>query len=1087
MIRVDIEDLRKLNNINKLAEIFSRRLNYEYVDTPVSTRHWKEGIVKSIVNNEIKLLAKHKDFYIIHCKLIELLLGLERPIINQLLKEYPYLLVIFSDSNLKNWHFVNIKYDDEVKNRRLFRRIVIGPDERLHTAAQRINILEVTDEMISPLELQIKHDKAFDVEEVTKDFYMKYTEVFHVLSKDIAEENPQQDTYEEAQIILDRLIFLYFIQKKGWLNNNKRYLYENFLKFWKRDHNSTNFYSDFLIKLFQDLSFQGSLYKESLGNVPFLNGGLFEVDPFHSKLPFHIVIKNNTFKQIFDDLLEHFNFTVREDTPLDIEVAIDPEMLGKIFENLILRLEKGEDLRKKTGSYYTPRVIVHFMCQQSLKEYLVNESEIDRSKIELLFTMSPADQLSEEELRKLKSLISMPQARLLKSLIKKVNILDPAVGSGAFLVSMLHELLSIIKLLDIREFGQEYILGINYDYELKRQLIENCLYGVDIQEQAVRICELRLWLSLIVDYEKIEGEDVPPLPNLSYRIRCGDSLIEKLFGHCVQLDQLVKTDKGRQLIDEISRDKDMYFLARDIKEKNRIELSTLVKQCELMESLIKEKQKSLKGPQLSFLKETAKERKKREKFKETKKEYEHLLLLATNTRKKVEAILKGKIPFIAEDIPNLKKKLGISFIWKLDFAEVFKDKGGFDVVIANPPYVRISGIIDIEDKLIRNAFASVFGHYDMYIPFIEKGVKLLKSSGILSYITPNKYLTKRYANRLRPFLLRETSLIQLVDTSQARTFDSSSVYPVITILRKKKEEGNVKIAILDDHNFQSYLKGKCSVKSYYIKQSEFSKNKNCVFDIFIDSSDRTIFNKISADSTNLGDYSKILTGTPAINKFYEWHNLLVQEKELRNINKPSLKFINVSNVKPYFIEWGKEVRAAKKKIAKPYLIYDDSLIGRNKWRVFEKKKIVIKGTALKLTAAYDDMRYANLSLYAIIFNQDHENKDKTYYHLALLNSKLLNFWYCKKFASSNISGNYISFNGVYLAQLPIKIVSYSDQLPLVRIVDKILNISRSKDYLQNKLKQREITKYKDKIDKIVYQLYGLKPEEIQIIEEFNNL
>ncbi|GAH32199.1 unnamed protein product, partial [marine sediment metagenome] len=107
-----------------------------------------------------------KDFYIIHCKLIGLLLGLERPIINQLLKEYPYLLVIFSDSNLKNWHFVNIKYDDEVKNRCLFRRIVIGPDERLHTAAQRINMLEVTDEKISPLELQIKHDEAFDVEKV---------------------------------------------------------------------------------------------------------------------------------------------------------------------------------------------------------------------------------------------------------------------------------------------------------------------------------------------------------------------------------------------------------------------------------------------------------------------------------------------------------------------------------------------------------------------------------------------------------------------------------------------------------------------------------------------------------------------------------------------------------------------------------------------------------------------------------------------------------------------------------------------------------------------------------------------------------
>jgi hypothetical protein len=399
MARVDVEDLKDISGIDKLAEIFTSRLNYDYELSPISTRQWKEDVAETIVDRDIKLLARHEDFHIVYCRIENLLLGIERPIVNQLLKEHPYILVIFSDKSSQNWHFVNIKYDEEIKNRRLFRRIVIGPDERLHTAAQRINMLEVDDEALGSIELQHKQDKAFDIEEVTKEFFDNYTDIFHILCKDIEEENPacKEDCEVQAQLILNRLVFLYFVQKKGWLNNNKRYLYENFTKCWNENPKNNSFYSNFLIKLFQALSCSENLYKNSLGEVPFLNGGLFEIDPFHPKLPFKLKIKNSTFKKIFDSLLEKFNFTVREDTPLDIEVAIDPEMLGKIFENLILKLEKGEDLRRKTGSYYTPRVIVHFMCQESLKEYLASESEIEKPKIEALFTSNPADQLREDE------------------------------------------------------------------------------------------------------------------------------------------------------------------------------------------------------------------------------------------------------------------------------------------------------------------------------------------------------------------------------------------------------------------------------------------------------------------------------------------------------------------------------------------------------------------------------------------------------------------------------------------------------------------------------------------------------------------
>lgn len=802
MQRVATDTLKNINSFERLTGLFCRDLNYGYSGSVISKRSWKDPIANSV--RESLLIGTQGDFHIIYCQIEKLLLGIERPIINQLLKEHPYLLVVFSDPQYTNWHFVNVKYDEELRNRRLFRRIVIGPDERLHTAAQRVNMLEVVDEKISSLELQTKHDEAFDVEEVTKEFYEKYAEIFHMLSEDITEENPREDTYKEAQIILDRLVFLYFIQKKGWLNNNKRYLYENFLRFWRCDPKGNNFYSDFLVRLFQALSSQGNLYRETLGDIPFLNGGLFEVDPFHSKLPFRLIIKNYTFKQIFDNLLEHFNFTVREDTPLDIEVAIDPEMLGKIFENLVLKLEKGEDLRRKTGSYYTPRAIVHFMCQQSLKEYLISESEIDRSKIELLFTMTPTDQLTEGESKKLEQLILIPQARLLKSLVKRAYILDPAVGSGAFLVSMLHEMLSIIKLLEIKEFGQDYIQRTNYDYELKRQLIETSLYGVDIQEQAVRICELRLWLSLIVDYEKVKDEDVPPLPNLSYKIRCGDSLIEKLFGHNVQLDQLVQTDKGKQLIDKIREDKKAYFLARDIREKDTIELSTLLKQCELMELLIKAKQKSLIGPQLSFFEESAKEKKKREEFEKIKREYENILLTASNTKKKVEAMLKGKISIPAEDIHNLKKKLGISFIWKLDFAEVFKLKGGFDVIIGNPPYVEARNSARFPNRLkdeLQKSIQQMWGidasyitrGSDLLVYFFVQGVRLLNTNGIFVFITQNSWLSTNYGFSFQKFIAKNILILKIID-SDYKYFESAQINTVITIFKSKgnkKTDSNI--------------------------------------------------------------------------------------------------------------------------------------------------------------------------------------------------------------------------------------------------------------------------------------------------------
>jgi len=1090
MQRVATATLKNLNNLERLNELFCRDLNYGYSGSVISKRTWKEQVANSV--KELALIGTQGDFHIIYCQIEKLLLGIERPIINQLLKEHPYLLAIFSDPQFTNWHFVNVKYDEELKNRRLFRRIVIGPDERLHTAAQRINMLEVVDEKISPLELQIEHDKAFDVEEVTKEFYNKFTEIFHILDKDIAEENPQLDTAKQAQIILNRLIFLYFIQKKGWLNNNKRYLYENFLTYWKKNPEGNSFYSDFLFELFQALSSQDNLYKDILGNVPFLNGGLFEVDPFpiSPKLQPRLVIKNSTFKQIFDYLLERFNFTVREDTPLDIEVAIDPEMLGKIFENLILKLEKGEDLRKKTGSYYTPRVIVHFMCQQSLKEYLGSESEIDKSKIESLFTMGPADQLSEEELKKLESLISIPQARLLKSLIKKAYILDPAVGSGAFLVGMLHEMFSIIKLSDIREFGQEYIQRSNYNYELKRELIETSLCGVDIQDQAVRICELRLWLSLIVDYEKVEGEDVPPLPNLNYKIRCGDSLIEKLFGHNVQLDQLVQTDKGRQLIDEIREIKEDYFLEPNIQEKFRLELRALSKQCELLKMLIKTKIDYVTEwvrIQPDFFGVNAEEKRQREEKQKQLTEYEFILSSVSNKQKKVEAMLKGKIPKIGENIHQLRQSLGISFIWKLDFAEVFKEKGGFDVVIANPPYVRADrGVAHLKyrDEIMDSKmYQTLWEKWDIYIPFIERGMKLLKEDGILEFIVSDAYMTSKYAERSHDWFAQNKTIKRIDFFPSMKIFDAE-IRNIIIQLQNKKNEDNHPQRVKHEKAFENISllpTGSQKKWSRNIFRVDFTEEKKFEFE----------------DTISLGDICYISYGLrPSSDERYARGEFKKADLISSTHDKVHCrKYVEGKDIDKYrvdrirYLEWGTE--RSPKRLVRPTFseLYEPPKIlrGRMTGATYDNQKLLCNDSIFVIVLFDSLERVNNKSIQTSIskFNKGRRRSELEVisrdfdlkYLLAIINSKFA------KYFLNSIRRSQIGFYPDDIRKVPIKSSNQSTQKEFVALVDTILSIYMQYGYPLPNGAAAKVKDLENQIDQKIYELYELTDEEIALVEE----
>ncbi len=955
---------------------------------------------------------------------------------------------------------------------------LVGASENTHTAQkQLLRIIKDTEFKPRLADLEF----AFSVEVVTKDFFEKYKKLFldtkEALDKIIAKDERIKTDFQEKKIdtadfakkLLGQIVFLYFLQKKGWFGVEEGKDWGTGSKTFLRDLfdgkilQYKNFFNDILEPLFYDaLSRDRSdvdFFNPQFNcKIPFLNGGLFDPLSGYDWTGTNINLPNSLFsnkKNSSDegsgilDVFDLYNFTVKEDEPLEREVAVDPEMLGKVFENLL----EVKD-RKSKGTYYTPREIVHYMCQEGLINYLLTElnGKVDRDDIETLIRLGETAIESEalvigkgyetkDHHFKLPSSIRN-NAGLLDEKLEKIHVCDPAVGSGAFLVGMMTEVVRarsvLAPYLSLR--GSEATKQSQTQYDFKRHAIQNCLYGVDIDPGAVEIAKLRLWLSLIVDEQDIK--QIKPLPNLDYKIMQGNSLLEEYEGVKLDVDgdsqpQQIKFD-GFKTESETLKDKLVELRKEFFKTAHKSEKDDLKKRIEdlswqFIEASIKEQRK------LSLLPEI-------ERFK--------------------KANIK---PF---------------FLWKLNFSEVFEKNGGFDVVVANPPYVRISGIDESSDQTIRNAFVTAFAHYDLYIPFFEKGTGLLKSNGVLAFISPNKYLTKRYGNKLREFLLNTTCLLELVDTSQARTFDNASVYPIITILSKRKYETGhkTKVTVLDDSNFKPYFENIDSVNSYYVMPEEFRENDNFSFDIFVRPEIRKIFNKLKKDSNKLGDYTRILTGTPAIDKFYEWGKLIVSEDDLVNVKKKFRKFINVSNIKPYFIEWGKEIRAAKKRVKKPYLIYDEKLVGKNKWAVFEKKKVVIKGTSLRLTAAYDTEGFANLSLYAVIFKEDHDNYTKTLFHLALLNSNLLNFWYTKKFATSNVGGNYISFNGIYLEQIPIKNQSGKVSEDIIVLTEKILENTSNENYLNNQQKQQLVFDYQKKMDQLVYKLYGLTTKEVAIVE-----
>ena len=969
-------------------------------------------------------------------------------------------LVAFVSPSEKQWRFSYVKMEyatvesdagrvgveSRLTPARRFSYIV-GEGESCHTAQTRfLDLLQETDQ--SPTLRQI--EDAFSVDAVTDEFFDEYAELFESIQRaldKLAKKDPAiAHEFEKKSVrvadfakkLMGQVVFLYFIQKKGWLGVEKGKDWgtgpHDFLRRLadKKYGEYENFFNDILEPLFYDTLATDRGHeawcKRFNCRIPFLNGGLFEPLGDYNWRKTDIVLPNRLFintERVDDfttgtgllDMFDRYNFTVNEAEPLEKEVAIDPEMLGKVFENLI-----EENLRKGLGSYYTPREIVHYMCQESLINYLDTalnsgtetigrekrkqaEFGDEKSEQTLLSASSRNEIVPRFDIEKLIHLgeeasffeeartsgtksyarqlskSTEKHARLIDEKLAEITICDPAVGSGAFPVGMMTEIVRA------RSALTPYFNDV-YDrtpYQFKRHAIQNCLYGVDIDPGAVEIAKLRLWLSLVVDEDDVK--QVKPLPNLFYKIVTGNSLLA-----------VEKNLFNQQLFGKLEKLKPLYFDQSDQSEK---------------------------------------------------------------------AKLKQDIDELIHELTNGKE----SFDFDIYFSEVFHRKGGFDVVIANPPYVftRDADFTPEFKAFVKREYfslvetqkrgrASQSGKINLFGLFLFKAILLNAPCGVVTFITPNNLLRTTTYDNVRKFILQRCKILQIVDLGSG-VFDDVTASTVVTILQScgsaHARDANLVAAITEIQDIRSR-----AFERNEIQQSVFQSNVSYAFNLFVEGRARSLITKLQNIKSRFGDYcADIIEGIVA-------HKHLIEQRPRNSSYVPLIE--------------GKCIKRYVVLPPKKYLKWDKAKIHRTRpdylWQASEKILVQrISGGSNPITAALDRTKSKTFaSVNNILLKKEFERYYG--YVLAVLNSTLLNWYYANCF--SNNSELTVNISKTYLEQLPF-VPPGEDSERILKIVDRVLARKQRNPDADASALEREI-------DQLVYALYGLTPEEIKIVEDTGN-
>lgn len=1006
---------------------------------------------------------------------------------------------------------------------------LVGEDEPCHTAISQFERF-ITDSSANPERPTLDDlENAFSVEKVTDEFFNLYCEKFHQLREQLeAIEDfrieAEQHNFTSAQFakkLMGQIVFLYFLQKKGWLGvgawpntlTEKEYknafyargaksrelipvvyrpigdgtyrissaglnsisdadeeVLANCVKgkpwgsgphdFMRRLFNiavqkNINFFNDLLEPLFYDAlnrnrGEQG--YCPALHcRIPFLSGGLFEPIDGYDWEHNDFSIPNEVFSNVAEkgrdadgilDIFDRYNFTMSEDEPMEREVAIDPEMLGKVFENL---LEIND--RKSKGAFYTPREIVHYMCQESLINYLTSTLNISEEAIRdfILYGdfMKDEDTVKEkrqgnggmyisEELYKINPDGTVAVNRLLDmdKALKDVRVADPAVGSGAFPLGMLNEIVrarqNISAYLAITM--KPYDVRMMYQMErsphtLKYETIRNCIFACDIEPSAVDIAQLRLWLALVIDDEinpdaqtPLDGHRNPlPLPNLESNILCGDSLIDEfegiplvkeseLLGSTGNYQRDITSDRFDSIIRKLIESQDELFRCDDTEKKRQL----------------KEQIESLRD-----------------------------MIILTQ----FEGCDSAKIQRYY-DTKQMASKPYI--LWQLDFARVFKEKGGFDIVIGNPPY---GARFSTSDKKVLNKIykSCSVPDYESADFFIELSSQVMKENGILSFIIPNTFMANLNAKKYRVHLLESWNINQIDNLSAISVFESASVRNCIVYFVKSsvKTESKFTKLTISSRNVLPLVE-----KDF--KPSELSENiDNWLNLLEKDQVALAITKRMDEVSVQLRDISEISQGLIPYDK-YRGHSEETIKNKIWNADyqkdKTYRKELRGKDVDRYSLEWN----------GIDWISYGNWLAAPRKPEFFTTERILVREiTNPRILATITSEEYYNTPsiINCINFTED------IYGVLGIINSKLLSFYH-NMISPKASKGLFPKILVNDVRNLPICL-----QKP--EIIEKLSTMV--KELISGAAK---VYQYDDQIDNLVYQLYGLSDKQIAYVENW---
>ena len=973
-----------------------------------------------------------------------------------------FMLFHYEDISQWNWRFTychkSANKEESTDSKRY--TFLLGPKQSCRTAAENfVKLYEKRDNL-----MLVDIEDAFSVEALSDRFFNEYKEIyaniiFYITGKRMVKkgnkweevkegracrkildefsefEDPEKAVRDYVKKLMGRLVFLQFLQKKGWLGvpSNKNwgegdgeFIQHLFTNYDDQD----NFIDDVLEKLFNDLNTErkDDISKiKILGykfKVPYLNGGLFErdaTDETYFPLP----------ARYMEDMLEFFsryNFTIDENDPDDAEVGVDPEMLGRIFENLL------EDNKDK-GAFYTPKEIVTYMCRESLIAYLQTDIEDVATKEALrqFVTTHDAEHLGTN--KKFRQQVD--------EALKTVKICDPAIGSGAFPMGLLKELFQCRTALE----------GITQSKaaEIKKHIIQQNIYGVDIEKGAVDIARLRFWLSLIVDEETPQA-----LPNLDFKIMQGNSLLEQYKG--VDLSTIIekKYDKKSGL---------SWF--DDIVDVLRLDLRKLL--AKYYECTDHKEKKKLRKEITDNVKQQLKEQSINIDFGDID--------------------LSGNNQFM---------------LWHTWFYDVFS-QGGFDIVVGNPPYVEAKKLKYIASTL-KDIYEVYSGTADLSIYFNELGLNLLADNGVLSFITTNKFFNTGYGEKVRKQLSSQNINI-LLNFEQVEVFKDILVSSVIINISKAERKRN------NNFIYEKFYKLNCNEfkHEFTIRQSNFGTysqdylgNKEWSF---ADTIGLKLKDKIEKGNPILKEiegvyvYRGVTTGyNPAfIISDEQKDNLIAKSSKNAEVIKNMLQgrnirkwFYNESDENLIFTRRGINIDIYPQ-IKKHLFCFYNQLKPKKKstdengrkpgsyewfeildntayYQHFEKDEKIIWGLTADKWAFTLDTKQHYLPSNAYILTSE---KIPIRYILGLLNSKLMCYYF--GFIGVMTAGGAYTLKAATIEALPFVIGSKEFQKKISTMVDSILKAKKRN-------KQEDVSSLENEINILIYHLYNLTYDEVLIVD-----